>query len=183
MLCIPFRQPLSIVHSGREHKERFMFCQSINTPYIPAQSDSICNCCARVLGTKRRAFRMKSSLQACTKQPFVSLHQCSQCWRTSTDRARVRTMYWERGLFGMILRKWPQATKSKYGLETWGVRFCYWLLYTLFKFEGRYIRRIEMNVPRSLQSWVSTIHTVVLTADVFQLFIKWIWQLQPHKER
>ena len=28
------------------------------------------------------------------------------------------------------------------------------------------------RVPRSLQSWVSTIHTVVLTADVFQLFIK-----------
>ena len=27
-------------------------------------------------------------------------------------------------------------------------------------------------LPRSLQSWVSTIHTVVLTADVFQLFIK-----------
>ena len=26
--------------------------------------------------------------------------------------------------------------------------------------------------PRSLQSWVSTIQTVVLTADVFQLFIK-----------
>ena len=26
------------------------------------------------------------------------------------------------------------------------------------------------DVPRSLQSWVSTIHTVVLTADVFQLF-------------
>ena len=25
------------------------------------------------------------------------------------------------------------------------------------------------DVPRSLQSWVSTIHTVVLTADVFQL--------------
>ena len=29
------------------------------------------------------------------------------------------------------------------------------------------------DVPRSLQSWVSTIQTVVLTADVFQLFIKW----------
>ena len=29
------------------------------------------------------------------------------------------------------------------------------------------------DVPRSLQSWVSTIHTVVLTADVFQLFIKY----------
>ena len=28
------------------------------------------------------------------------------------------------------------------------------------------------DVPRSLQSLVSTIHTVVLTADVFQLFIK-----------
>ena len=28
------------------------------------------------------------------------------------------------------------------------------------------------DVPRSLQSWVSTIHTVVLTADVFQHFIK-----------
>ena len=28
------------------------------------------------------------------------------------------------------------------------------------------------DVPRSLQSGVSTIHTVVLTADVFQLFIK-----------
>ena len=28
------------------------------------------------------------------------------------------------------------------------------------------------DVPRSLQSWVSNIHTVVLTADVFQLFIK-----------
>ena len=28
------------------------------------------------------------------------------------------------------------------------------------------------DVPRSLQSWVSTIHTVVLTADVFQLVIK-----------
>ena len=28
------------------------------------------------------------------------------------------------------------------------------------------------DVPRSLQSWVSTIQTVVLTADVFQLFIK-----------
>ena len=28
------------------------------------------------------------------------------------------------------------------------------------------------DVPRSLQSWVSTINTVVLTADVFQLFIK-----------
>ena len=28
------------------------------------------------------------------------------------------------------------------------------------------------DVPRSLQSWVSTIHTVVLTADVFQLLIK-----------
>ena len=29
------------------------------------------------------------------------------------------------------------------------------------------------DVSRSLQSWVSTIQTVVLTADVFQLFIKW----------
>ena len=29
------------------------------------------------------------------------------------------------------------------------------------------------DVPRSLQSWVSTIHMVVLTADVFQLFIKY----------
>ena len=31
------------------------------------------------------------------------------------------------------------------------------------------------DVPRSLQSWVSTIQSVVLTADVFQLFIfkKW----------
>ena len=29
------------------------------------------------------------------------------------------------------------------------------------------------DVPRSMQSWVSTIHTVVLTADVFQLFIKY----------
>ena len=29
------------------------------------------------------------------------------------------------------------------------------------------------DVPRSLQSWVSTIQTVVLTADVFQLFIKY----------
>ena len=28
------------------------------------------------------------------------------------------------------------------------------------------------DVPRSLQNRVSTIHTVVLTADVFQLFIK-----------
>ena len=28
------------------------------------------------------------------------------------------------------------------------------------------------DVPRSLQSWISTIQTVVLTADVFQLFIK-----------
>ena len=28
------------------------------------------------------------------------------------------------------------------------------------------------DVPRSLQSWVLTIQTVVLTADVFQLFIK-----------
>ena len=28
------------------------------------------------------------------------------------------------------------------------------------------------DVPRSLQSWVSTIQTVVLTADVFQLFIE-----------
>ena len=28
------------------------------------------------------------------------------------------------------------------------------------------------DVPRSLQSWVSTIQTVVLTADVFQLLIK-----------
>ena len=33
------------------------------------------------------------------------------------------------------------------------------------------------DVPRSLQSWVSTIHTVVLTADVFQLFMKHIWVL------
>ena len=31
------------------------------------------------------------------------------------------------------------------------------------------------DVPRSLQSWVSTIHTVVLTDDVFQLFIKSIF--------
>ena len=30
----------------------------------------------------------------------------------------------------------------------------------------------KSDVPRSLQSWVSTIQTVVLTADVFQLFIK-----------
>ena len=29
------------------------------------------------------------------------------------------------------------------------------------------------DVPRSLQSWVSTIHTVVLTANVFQHFIKY----------
>ena len=28
------------------------------------------------------------------------------------------------------------------------------------------------DVPRSLQSWASTIQTVALTADVFQLFIK-----------
>ena len=34
------------------------------------------------------------------------------------------------------------------------------------------------DVPRSLQSWLSTIHTVVLTADAFQLFImeKKRWQ-------
>ena len=31
------------------------------------------------------------------------------------------------------------------------------------------------DVPRSSQSWVSTIQTVVLTADVFQLFIKNRW--------
>ena len=31
------------------------------------------------------------------------------------------------------------------------------------------------DVPRSLQSWVLTIHTVVLTADVFQLFIKYFF--------
>ena len=30
------------------------------------------------------------------------------------------------------------------------------------------------DVPRSLQSLVSTIQTVVLTADVFQLFIKYV---------
>ena len=29
-----------------------------------------------------------------------------------------------------------------------------------------------LQTPQSLQSWVSTIQTVVLTADVFQLFIK-----------
>ena len=34
------------------------------------------------------------------------------------------------------------------------------------------------DVPRSLQSWVSTIQTVVLTADVFQLFIKCVFQAQ-----
>ena len=33
------------------------------------------------------------------------------------------------------------------------------------------------DVPRSLQSLVSTIQTVVLTADVFQLFIKYITML------
>ena len=38
------------------------------------------------------------------------------------------------------------------------------------------------DVPRSLQSWVSTIHTVVLTADVFQLFIKNIF-LYPFLSR
>ena len=32
------------------------------------------------------------------------------------------------------------------------------------------------DLPRSLKSWVSTIQTVVLTADVFQLFIKYKWQ-------
>ena len=31
------------------------------------------------------------------------------------------------------------------------------------------------DVPRSLQSWVSTVQTVVLTADVFQLVIKYIF--------
>ena len=31
------------------------------------------------------------------------------------------------------------------------------------------------DVPRSLQSWVSTIQSVVLTADVFKLFIK-LWK-------
>ena len=31
------------------------------------------------------------------------------------------------------------------------------------------------DVPSSLQSWVSTIKTVVLTADAFQLFIKSVW--------
>ena len=35
------------------------------------------------------------------------------------------------------------------------------------------------DVPRSLQSWVWTIHTVVLTADVFQLFTKTKWNRQP----
>ena len=35
------------------------------------------------------------------------------------------------------------------------------------------------DVPRSLQSWVSPIQTVVLTADVFQLFIKWITDTWP----
>ena len=33
------------------------------------------------------------------------------------------------------------------------------------------------DVPRSLQSWVSTIHTVVLTADVFQLFVKTCYKI------
>ena len=30
------------------------------------------------------------------------------------------------------------------------------------------------DIPRSLQSWVSTIQTVVLTADVFHFFIKYV---------
>ena len=40
------------------------------------------------------------------------------------------------------------------------------------------IRTCLMYVPRSLQSWVSTIHKVVLTADVFQLFF---WVSTIHK--
>ena len=38
------------------------------------------------------------------------------------------------------------------------------------------------DVPRSLQSWVSTIQKVVLTADVFQLFIKNLIKLVNKKE-
>ena len=47
----------------------------------------------------------------------------------------------------------------------------YYLSYHTFSPQKPYYTNMS-DVPRSLQSWVSTIHTVVLTADVFQLFIK-----------
>ena len=42
------------------------------------------------------------------------------------------------------------------------------------------------DVPRGLHSWVSTIQTVVLTADVFELFIKYhshgVWSMSSATE-
>ena len=49
----------------------------------------------------------------------------------------------------------------------------YWQSYCKFSSQKPYYTNVY-DVPRSLQSWVSTIQTVVLTADVFQLFIKYL---------
>ena len=44
-----------------------------------------------------------------------------------------------------------------------------------YKLSIEYARPTNVSdVPRSLQSWVSTIQSVVLTADVFQFFIKFL---------
>ena len=51
--------------------------------------------------------------------------------------------------------------------------FCiYFIQCLVYHMLSKMIYTNVSDVPRSLQSWVSTIQTVVLTADVFQLFIK-----------
>ena len=58
----------------------------------------------------------------------------------------------------------------------WTISKTYLAYTSIFKKKKKNWKKIEpfffrVCVPRSLQSWVSTIHTVVLTADAFQLFI------------
>ena len=48
---------------------------------------------------------------------------------------------------------------------------CIVSVHRMVSYSGVYCTNVS-DVPRSLQSGVSTIQTVVLTADVFQLFIK-----------
>ena len=68
----------------------------------------------------------------------------------------------------------------------------YWSSYRRFSSQKPYNTNVS-DVPRSLQSWVSTIQTVVLIADVFQLFKKmknvsceydrWVVETQLYKLR
>ena len=65
-----------------------------------------------------------------------------------------------------ILDKDKHRTRANNVLYNWVL-----ISYRRFSSQKPYYSNVS-DVPRSLQSWVSTIQTVVLTADVFQLFKK-----------